>query len=524
MKDNKHEDFDWAKDKNQIERHISDIQVIIGKKGYTCIECGQEMIAKKKDEKTRQRRAHFAHHAVDVERKGKCTFSNETYRHSVAKSILQILKKIKVPVLYKYPPSGIDGHPNKIKDSEFIVAHHVEIEMTFYETKDGNVAWGKNIDFESDKSKHLLIRPDVSFFDINNKPILLIEIVATHKLDENKLFKIRSLGIDTVEVKIPRESPKEIENTFLRTENTEWVYNYEQERREYIRISRGSNEILSLDNKFQRGLFKSGESFECKKAGIKNLIRRIEKCLGTEQFRIIKETSTKELQRTEENTERNRIRLRELQEGYKREIEKEFESETVRIDGEEIKIAKSEGEFSDYYTGLEKRYFKRRGELEESYYNYESTDQLEVDRIEEEIRELEIYGLTIEERIDGIRRDKERVESSIIYTSNEIDKEERSISGLEDRTRELSRQIIQESEKHNQDRDRIEREFNRNREDLFREFESQDFTGTSSIRKRIKEIVDGGTFLGIIKEGTREFVELRNAQKHIKSDAWRNWD
>lgn len=231
MENSKHEDFDWAKDKNQIERYIKDSEVVRGR-GYTCIECGQEMIAKKSD--LELRRHHFAHFAVDVINKGKCTFSNETYRHNIAKKILQILKKIKVPPLYKLPPSGYDGKPNKLQDSKFIEADKVEIQMQFYETKEGKICWGRNKNDEEDKTKFNLFEPDVSFFDKNGNPILLIEIVATHDIDKDKLFKIQSLGIDTIKVKIPRSSKEEIENTFLTSNNTEWVYNYERETTEYI--------------------------------------------------------------------------------------------------------------------------------------------------------------------------------------------------------------------------------------------------------------------------------------------------
>ncbi len=162
MKVNRDE-FDYAKDKNQIERYIKDKEVVRGK-GYTCIGCGQEMIAKKSD--LELKRHHFA---VDVVNKGKCTFSNETYRHKIAKDILQILKKIKVPPLFKFPPSDYNGQPNKLRDSEFIEAHTVEIQMQFYETKEGKICWGRDKNFEEDKTKFNLFEPDVSFLVVLNK-------------------------------------------------------------------------------------------------------------------------------------------------------------------------------------------------------------------------------------------------------------------------------------------------------------------------------------------------------------------
>jgi len=304
----------------------------------------------------------------------------------------------------------------------------------------------------------------------------------------------------------------------------------------------------------------SGESYECKKARINNLTRKINGCLESEQFRNIKETITKELQRVTENTERSRFRLRELQEQYQREVENEFESETVRIENEEREFDNSEEEFSNRFGELEERYLtkagqlqdsydnyespeqheidrieKEIGELEKSYDNYESPEQEEIDRIKKEIGELEVYGLTLEERMDGITREKERIEYEISYTSNETRWEDASITGFEERTIQLSEQIFKESAKYNQDRERIggefdsdreriEGKFNSDREELNRRFKARDFEQTSSNGKRIKEIIDGGAFLDIIEQNNREFVELRNAKEIIKSDAWREWD
>ena len=72
------------------------------------------------------------------------------------------------------------------------------------------------VDFEKEKEKFLLIQPDVAFFDKDETPILLIEIVATHKVDPEKIVKIKRLGIDTVQVKVPKDSPQEIENCFYK--------------------------------------------------------------------------------------------------------------------------------------------------------------------------------------------------------------------------------------------------------------------------------------------------------------------
>ena len=52
----------------------------------------------------REIRHHFAYDPKDAENKGKCSFSDETYRHQLAKDSLQYIKQITVPALYKYSP------------------------------------------------------------------------------------------------------------------------------------------------------------------------------------------------------------------------------------------------------------------------------------------------------------------------------------------------------------------------------------------------------------------------------------
>jgi hypothetical protein len=521
MKENKHEDFDWAKDKNQKERHISDKEVVRGR-GYTCIECGQEMVAKKSD--LELRRHHFAHFAVDVVNKGKCTFSNETYRHKIAKDILQILKKIKVPPLYKYPPSDYDGKPNKLQDSKFIKAGRIEIQMQFYENKSGKICWGRNNNEEDDKTKYNLFEPDVSFFDASDNPILLIEIVATHDIDKDKLFKIQSLGIDTIKVKIPRGSKEEIENTFLTTNNTEWVYNYERESTEYIRIPKRSDDAVSSINQFQRRIVISGESYECKKARINNLIRKINGCLESEQFRNNQETTAKELQRVTENTERSKLQLRDLQEQYQREVEKEFESETIRIENEEREFDNSEEEFSNRFGELEERYITKAEQLKYSHDNYESPEQEEIDRIEEELGRLEIDGFTIGERTEsfGIRR--ETLQRTISYLERERGNIEAEIIRVKEEELRISELYNEESEKFIADRDRIQQQFDRQTEELDRKFKTGDFEQISEDGKRIKEIANGGKLLDLIEQNNRQFDELRIAKEIIKSETWRDWD
>lgn len=515
--ENTHSHLDWAKDKNFIVRHILDTCVESGKKGYTCIGCGQQMIAKKGAIK----RHHFAHDAKDVLNKGQCTFSNETYRHKVGKDILQRIKKIKVPILYKFPPINIDGKPNKIRDSEFIHAAKVENELEFYETSDGEIKWGRGINFQDETVCHLM-KPDVTFFDSHDKPILLIELVATHKIDDKKLFKIRSLGINTIQVKIPKGPPEDIENVFFKTNDTEWVYNYEQENRRYIYIPSGGSQAISTIDEFQRRLLESIKSYECTATQLRNLIRAVTKCLETEQYRTIKKAIDEELQRIKSDTEEYSVRWREVQEHRIREVESELRVETTKCETEEADIRIQEVQFSKEIEELERRYISKKEQLDEASRLYGASCEDEIRRIENEIER--IGGKRgIEDRIEEIRERRRTIEANIIINRRKGQYIEEEIDRIEQQRRRISNNLIEKSKEFNRNRDSKSREFEKFRSEIINEFEGEANISTSPIGQRIKAIINGGELLSIILSKRRDYEKLGIARTYIKEETYRYW-
>jgi len=224
------------------EIHIS--QAESGRKGYLCRGCQREMQAVKQTRPNLL--SYFRHDHNAIKGLPKCTYSDETYRHSLAKKILLRIFKIKVPALFKYPPENETGKPNLIAEAKIVEADFVEEELFFYESETGERIWSKSI--FNDNNKFLLSKPDIIFFDKNYKPILLKEIVATHKVTENKKLDLKRLGIDTIQITIPKDSPENIEKIFETTDRTEWIYNYEQENTEYIQISDTNTEGIIFRN------------------------------------------------------------------------------------------------------------------------------------------------------------------------------------------------------------------------------------------------------------------------------------
>lgn len=331
--------YDEAGNRIEIKNALS------GANGYFCIGCKASMIAHKPQ--TRDISPYFRHHPKDVKINRNCKWSDESTRHKLAKDILQMTKYIKVPDVFKFPPDGI-GLGYLIKESEIIQAHTVESEMSFFEDDDYNIQWRHlNITEQTIiKSKNrTLIRPDIAFFDIQGKPILLVEIHSTHKVNEKKTLKINRIGIDTVEVRLPTDSFDSINTCFDKTSFTKWKFNHEEQNTTYIPISNSSRERISSLYENEEGIYEA--SFKCRKNQIGNLIRTLEQCLELESYTTIERDFKSEIFEVERDTKRYTRRLQELQKKYKTRIEGEFAEE-------ESEFRDRENEFRIEKNGVEK--------------------------------------------------------------------------------------------------------------------------------------------------------------------------
>lgn len=327
-----------------------------GARGYYCLGCNNEMEAVHRH--IVGYRAYFRHHYKGTPPEKKCTYSDETYRHALAKFIFQETKQIKVPQLLKYHPTDKNGLAIKLRDAEILEAFRVEVELPFFENEEGEVCWSKQASFRND---HLLIKPDITFFDAQDKPIVFIEIVATHKIDDAKKAKIRRLGINTVQIVIPKGSPEAIADCLKSSQNVKWIYHDEEAKSDYLHLSELNPETVSYPDADQRKLL--GETFTCRAAEINNLIRSIEQCLRSEQYLGIRENLESELARVKGFTEQQEDDFRKNEEEYRErysiEIEREREN-LVRL------IADRRSDIDQHcneQTELEKRYFTKRGNI-----------------------------------------------------------------------------------------------------------------------------------------------------------------
>jgi hypothetical protein len=410
MAKEKKEDFksDWAfSKKHQKNIHISEAES--GLKGYRCLGCHAQMVANIQ-KKNPNWLSYFSHYASDVNKeKVECVRASKTYREIIARTILNELKYVYAPAIYKYPPLGSDENlfPMKIESRRKIEAADTKAELSFYENEDGVIKWGKN---PTITDKDLLIRPDVTFFNKDNKPILFIEFIVYSKIKPDKFLKLSRLGIDTLQINIPRKSEADIEKALKSSSTYKWVYNEKEANTEYIPIFRKDTEDLSQINDDERIFFE--EDFRCRQTEINWLIRSIKRNLQSEQHRAIELGLNQQIQKVERNTESANQRLGDLEESNRRDA-------LARNSIEEDKEDKE-------YANLERRYLGKKDELEEAI-SLESFNQRDrkgiIDAIQGEKEEIgriereEIdFEAEIRERVqdkfsDSIRREKEEIDS-----------------------------------------------------------------------------------------------------------------
>lgn len=513
-----------------------------GRKGYFCMGCTKEMQAIKGPIK----KHHFRHHVNNLDHsKTECVHASRVYREKLAYNYFMRVKQIKVAAVYKFPPKGEEGNANLLEDAKTIVAHRVERELTFYENEEGEINWGKNPEIEE---RYLLIRPDAVFFDEDDKLILFLEFVVTHKPDTDKLNKLQRLGINTVQIIVPKLAEPELEKSISQASKVKWTYNENESNTEYIHISNGSREGVPFIDEDQRKLFE--ESFKCRSAQIGNLIRSIKRCLGLQSYQRAERLFEQEISRIENATREHQSRLDEIQARIESEISAELGDRILAIGQQREK-------FQSDKADLEKRYLTKREKLtreqenldREVQYRYgiresESSIRDRFRTVEERLgndfeRELSTIGRDIKREISAFnnyKRSEERIR-------NDIEKD----TAFERDFGKAKRGIVKEFKKQE---DRERQEFDRTAEILQAEIDSLNDTAENDdeslrrrsegekelIAKRISERdVLGGDELserianvlqvrGHLDGYQRDITRIEEAKRIIQDGAYKKWD
>lgn len=403
MNDDKHNVY--AKNAKGDVIYVS--EVTSGRNGYYCLGCGQELQAV--IAKTKNRIDYFRHDPKNVDRRLQCVYSDETYRHKLAKEILQRLRMLKVPTVYKYPPHGMNGLAIPLTDTKYIEADHVGIEVTFFEDVSGNIQRGMP---GTTDDQFLVIRPDVVFFNKNNEPILFIEIVVSHSIKQDKIAKLKRLKIDTVQVTIPKDSPESIEDNFHTTTRVKWVYNYVQETTSYLSIAGSTPGGISQIDQLQRKFFE--ESAVCRSAEIGNLLRSIKRCLESKPYSDAITELREATSRAEQITISSQGEWDRLRESIRERVKSKLKSEFESVEEEERRVGQEEKQFERESNDLERRYYRKRDELIDK--------ERELDRrIEEEVRSKSTGGIPVRTRFVENERAKAAIRTEFESTQREIE-------------------------------------------------------------------------------------------------------
>lgn len=464
-----------------------------------------------------------------------------------------------------------------IKEPEFVYAHSVGIEFWIYEDDFGNIHFvqEKNIGIKEITDKDNLIKADVVFFDFKGNPKLLIEVIATHKVDSEKLIKLKRIGIDTVQVKIPKSSPEDIENCFKRTDSTKWLYNNERENTTYISTSRENTERIPQFDEFEREKLKFEKSFSCRKAEISNLIRELRKSLESEQYRRVAEGLRRERARIDADTESERTELDRVRKQYEDAARESTKAKKDELTSREQGLRSEEREFEKRRGKLEGRYYLEKRELEEN------REQLEERYY---IKKRELRGATdnitkiinaISSSLEGIEKRRKETATEFEQASGEIGTEaeqikeegtkldtefEESIQGLSTRIREMPEEFRREEVEFREKLGRRKEEFTENmerrkaqfREKLEREkiefieererfetqirnefeqdriksikaIENRNTSEVSRVRRKIRGILDEGQVLDDVTERRSCFKRLGIVKEAFDKNAHKNW-
>jgi hypothetical protein len=395
-----------------------------------------------------------------------------------------------------------------LEKAKFVTAHKVKSQLTFYEDDEGSVKYGKNPDVEN---KYSLIRPDVVFFNVSNKPILFIELVITHKVNSEKKIKLRRLGIDTISIIIPKSSEQEIEDNFKSTQRVKWEYNEKEANTNYIRVSsRTSEGVLEFDE-HQKRLFE--EDINCRKARLNNTLRTIKKCLLSKSYQRAEHNFESEISRIENATKAERQGLEEMESRFEKEISSEL---TGNFDA----IKSEEETFREYCSNLESRYTEKAEsiKLEQEGVDELTEEVLDSNKSEKRIRaEFEEQQQTIEQEF--IER-TERVKLSIKRESKSFTELKREESTIAEEFRKLEEQEQRYFQSKIKRLGEEERNIDQSvREELLRDIKQN----PRRFSKGIRNILEAQTMGYDFKNAKREEIRFKRAKELFIKGTWKKW-
>jgi hypothetical protein len=206
----------------------------------------------------------------------------------------------------------------------------------------------------------LLFQPDVVLFQ-DQQPILLVQIVKKFSISEADKANLRRLRIDTLQITLPEDSREAIFQSLFQSGRSKWVYTNEQQFTNYLRPSGGNSGRSEPIDEFEKRLHT--ESVTCRRNQIANLIRSINKCYQSEQYREIESRVTSRLRDERRAIETYRKQRIDLEAAIREDVERHSKDEVERIAISQLDLDEKRNGFSEEKTDLEARYRDEVAEL-----------------------------------------------------------------------------------------------------------------------------------------------------------------
>ena len=187
---------------------ISDVESGL-KCGCVCPACGERLVAKKGTIMMH----HFAHYSGE-----NCAYGYESSLHLAAKDIISKANKMTIPPIYVIFPHSYKKD-ELINEAQMISVKKVELEKRY-----GSVI------------------PDIVVY--TDETVFFVEILVTHRIDDEKLKKLRKAHVSTIEIDLSKKSStisiEELTSILLNdSDEKKWKYNSlsEQYYQQFIEVS-----------------------------------------------------------------------------------------------------------------------------------------------------------------------------------------------------------------------------------------------------------------------------------------------
>lgn len=524
-----------------------------GRKGYLCIGCNREMQAVLP--KVQNVRRYFRHDPKFIKPGDHCTFKDEEYRRALAIATLVKNKELRVPPVYKYPPKGEEGLALFLMPGTTVSASRVEKNQFFYEDCNGNV--GSTSNYEG-PPEDLLFKADVVFYNENDEPTLFIRLGKRRKLTINERAGLQRLRVNTINLTIPKESEAAIELSQKKGDRAKWLYHDDEQQIAYFSVPTDLGEgIPSVDGDQD---ILSGESYDCRKVQVNNLIRALSRCLESEPYRTAEQGIRTAIGTTELAIKRVGERRNELENQYRTAAETANRSELDEIDRRGVRLRTTKAKLNRASRSLEERYLATRGKLEQEARILESHIRgasiaaggtgkriedlrIELERSDSWIRSrmAEQFGRAIEsikseygamERAIAIERDAVgRLQQVIAGAPAYLRSKQNGQGSYFDELEAAAKEAIRGLEKDRDGRqERLERagtELRTKFEDLRRRTaiaaENEDTNGGTDFSKRLKALGAARGYAMVFENAKADNRRLRKTEEFIKTPAFQTW-